>query len=175
MAYFDQLNSVVEWVVDSVVDSVWQFGYLPAAGRRSTIFLECVASSTAPATAAGTAAFFTTFAANLSKIMLSGLFEDKPVYRKFLILVFVILLSTIIFSLIGGLWVNYVYGIDMLQDPNALADLENPAVLSAMKILQILTTGIGMFLIPSFIAAILFSKEPVHYLSMKNPPSNISF
>lgn len=73
-----------------------------------------------PATA--TAAFFTTFAANLSKIMLTGLFEDKPVYRKFLILVFVILLSTIIFSLIGGLWVNYVYGVDMLKDPNALAD-----------------------------------------------------
>jgi len=105
--------------------------------------------------------------------MLSGLFEDKPVYRKFLILVFIILLNTIIFSFIGGLLTDALYGINMMENPNALSNLEDPAVVGALKLLQIFTTGLGMFLIPSIIASILFSKSPSNYLSLQLPEKPI--
>ncbi|MBL0341505.1 MAG: CPBP family intramembrane metalloprotease [Bacteroidetes bacterium] len=104
--------------------------------------------------------------------MITGLFADKPVYRKFFILVFVISLSTILFSMLGGLLADHFYGVNVLSDPKALSNLEDPLVMSAMKLLQILTTGFGMFLIPAILAAILFSTKPRSYLSatkMANP------
>jgi uncharacterized protein len=100
------------------------------------------------------------------KIMLKGLFADKPVYRKFLIVVSLVLFSTIIFSMVGGLLVSSLYNIDFLGDTTALSDLENPNVIAAMKLLQMLTTGIGMFIIPSFLAAYLFDPSPKKYLGM---------
>jgi membrane protease YdiL (CAAX protease family) len=56
----------------------------------------------------------------------------------------------------------------MFNDPAALSDLDNPQIVSAMKLLQMLTTGLGMFLVPSIIAAILFSPKPATYLGMVN-------
>ena len=38
-------------------------------------------------------------------------------FRKFLILVSVILFSTLIFSMLGGLLVDYIYGIDVINNP----------------------------------------------------------
>ncbi len=105
--------------------------------------------------------------------MIRGLFADKPVYRKFIITVFIILLSTIIFSMIAGLLVNALYGIDIMKDSTALSDFDNPNVVAAMKLLQLLTTGIGMFLIPSIIVAVLFSRDPIKYLSLQRAPTLI--
>jgi len=87
--------------------------------------------------------------------------------------VFIILLNTIIFSFIGGLLTDALYGINMMENPNALSNLEDPAVVGALKLLQIFTTGLGMFLIPSIIASILFSKSPSNYLSLQLPEKPI--
>jgi uncharacterized protein len=90
------------------------------------------------------------------------------VFRKFLILVSILLLSTIVFSMVGGLLAEWVYGIEMLNNPSALSNLEDPNVVSAMKLLQLITTGIGMFLVPSVFAAVLFYRSPKEYLSIKS-------
>jgi len=102
--------------------------------------------------------------------MLSGFFADKPIYRKFLIVVSVVLFSTLIFSMLGALLVDLLYGVNMM-DPAALNNLDDPGTLAALKLLQLLSTGIGMFLLPSIILAWLFSTEPGAYLSLKPKPA----
>ncbi len=105
--------------------------------------------------------------------MLTGLFADKPVYRKFLILGGILILSTIIFSMVGGLLTEFIYGINIFTDPGASGKLDDPNVVAAMKLLQVVTTGIGMFLIPSFLAGILFHRSPSNYLSLKSSVSPV--
>src|SRR5688572_29629609 len=101
------------------------------------------------------------------KIMLTGFFEDKPVYRKFLIVVSLVIFSTITFSMLGALIADALYGINIFKDPTALGNLEDPNVLAALKLMQLLSTGIGMFLVPSIVLAWLFSKKPADYLQLK--------
>jgi len=108
------------------------------------------------------------------KIMLSGLFADKPTYRKFLIVVSIVLFCTLLFSIAGALMVNVLYGVDVIADPAAFNDLENPMVLAALKLMQLLSTGIGMFLLPSLILAWLFSQRPADYLEINRKPANES-
>jgi hypothetical protein len=107
--------------------------------------------------------------------MLSGLFADKPIYRKFLILGGVLILSTIIFSMLGGLLTDFIFGVNILTNPGASSDLSDPNVISAMKLLQVVTTGIGMFLIPSFVAGWLFHQSPTAYLSFGVKSTPVAF
>ncbi len=102
--------------------------------------------------------------------MLSGFFADKPTYRKFLIVVSVVLFCTLIFSMLGALIIDAFYGVNMISDPSALSDLDNPNTLAAMKLLQLISTGIGMFLLPSLLLAWLFSPYPKAYLQLKKTP-----
>ena len=102
--------------------------------------------------------------------MLLGQLEDKPVYRKFLILVSLILFSTLFFSILGGLLTDALYGVNIFSDPGALNDLENPSVLAAMKLLQLLTSGLGMFILPALLAGILFDRKPATYLGLTQKP-----
>lgn len=107
--------------------------------------------------------------------MLSGLFADRPIYRKFLILGGVLILSTIIFSMLGGLLTDFIFGVNILTNPGASSDLGDPNVISAMKLLQVVTTGIGMFLIPSFVAGWLFHLSPATYLSINSRSTPVVF
>jgi len=68
--------------------------------------------------------------------------------------------------MVGGLLVDWLYGVDVMGDPAALSDLQNPSVIAAMKLLQMLTTGIGMFIVPSLIASLLFHERPLYYLRL---------
>lgn len=98
------------------------------------------------------------------KIMLSGVFSDKPVFRKFLILGSIVAMSSVILLMTGVAAVKLIYGIDPFADAGALADLSNPLVLSAMKVLQVFSTALGMFLVPAIVTAFLFSHQPARYL-----------
>ncbi|MBK9424493.1 MAG: hypothetical protein IPN54_10260 [Bacteroidetes bacterium] len=93
------------------------------------------------------------------KIMLSGIFEDKPIFRKILILGGISAISSIILLMTGAVIVRFVYGIDVLGDANALSDLSDKTVMNAMRILQVFSTGLGMFLIPALLAALVFDKK----------------
>lgn len=104
------------------------------------------------------------------KIMLSGVFSDKPVFRKFLILGGIVAISSVILLMTGVAAVKLIYGIDPLADAGALSDLSNPTVLAAMKVLQVFSTALGMFLIPALVATFLFSQQPVKYLNAGTAP-----
>jgi len=101
------------------------------------------------------------------KIMLRGLFADKPTLRKFLIVVFLVAFSTLTFSLFAGLLTDLIYGVDPIGNPAAFSDINQPGVIMAAKFFQLLSTGIGMFLLPSLLLALLFSKYQGEYLPIK--------
>jgi membrane protease YdiL (CAAX protease family) len=109
------------------------------------------------------------------KIMLSGIFEDKPIFRKILILGGISAISSIILLMTGAVVVRFVYGIDVLGDANSLSDLSNKTVMNAMRILQVFSTGLGMFLIPALIAALVFDKKPASYLMIDRMPGIQTF
>ena len=98
--------------------------------------------------------------------MLSGFFEDKSLYRKFLIVVSLVLFSTLVFSMLGALLTDAIFGINIIKDPSSLGNLSDPLVLDALKLMQLISTGIGMFLVPSLLVAWLFSKKPAEYLNL---------
>src|SRR5687768_18486168 len=104
------------------------------------------------------------------KIMLSGFFADKPTFRKFFIVISIVLFCTLIFLIIGALLVDAIYGISIITDPAALNNLDDKRVLEAMKLMQLVSTGIGMFLVPSLLLAWLFSPSPVSYLVLNRKP-----
>lgn len=73
-------------------------------------------------------------------------------------------MSSVILLMTGVAAVKLIYGIDPFADAGALADLSNPLVLSAMKVLQVFSTALGMFLVPAIVTAFLFSHQPSRYL-----------
>ncbi len=97
---------------------------------------------------------------------LKGFFSERPVFNRFLIVIGVVLLCSGLFTFLGAWITSSLYGVDMLTDPGILNELNDPDVVASLKILQLLSTGLGMFLIPAFIIAILFSKKPFNYLQL---------
>ena len=100
-----------------------------------------------------------------------ALLADRTPYKKFLILVGIALISGVIFSTLGSLLAAMLTGVKVLTDPKALSDLTNPAVIDALKIIQ-LVSAIGTFLLPPIIAAWLFSSDPKGYLGVIKKPNS---
>jgi uncharacterized protein len=100
-----------------------------------------------------------------------ALLADRTPYKKFLILVGIALISGVIFSTLGSLLAAMLTGVKVLTDPKALSDLTNPAVIDALKIIQ-LVSAIGTFLFPPIIAAWLFSSDPKGYLGVIKKPNS---
>jgi len=100
-----------------------------------------------------------------------ALLADRTPYRKFLILVGIALISGVIFSTLGSLLAAMITGVQVLTDPKALSDLANPAVIDALKIIQ-LVSAIGTFLFPPIIAAWLFSSDAKEYLGVIRKPNS---
>jgi hypothetical protein len=99
--------------------------------------------------------------------MLKGLFADKPLFRKFIITGFTVTFFALVFSMIGGLMTDWLYGVNPLKDPKAFSNLEDPDVLAAARLFQLISTGFGMFFIPALLLAYLFSAQPAEYLGLR--------
>ncbi|HOS48362.1 MAG TPA: CPBP family intramembrane metalloprotease, partial [Bacteroidia bacterium] len=100
-----------------------------------------------------------------------ALLADRTPYKKFLILVGIALISGVIFSALGSLLATMITGIQVLTDPKALSDLTNPAVIDALKIIQ-LVSAIGTFLLPPIFAAWLFTNDAKEYLGVVKKPNS---
>ena len=97
-----------------------------------------------------------------------GLMADRSYWNKFMVLVSLILIWTVLLTAIGFLIGYFGYGIDLRQ-ANATSDLTDPNVMSLLKTLQILTQ-FGMFVFPSIIMAWLVSGTVFKWFKMdKNP------
>ncbi|MFM7016142.1 MAG: lysostaphin resistance A-like protein [Bacteroidota bacterium] len=92
-----------------------------------------------------------------------ALLADREPYRKFLILVGIALILAVISATLGAFIAQIVTGISIFGSPTALADINNPDVVLALKITQ-LFSALGTFFVPPLIAAYLFSDNVKDYL-----------
>ena len=91
--------------------------------------------------------------------------QDRPPYNKFLILVGITLISAVLFTamavgLCQAIWGVNLAGQNLLQDGNS-----NPDIISSFRFFQAMT-AIGTFVLPSFLAAYLFSGNSAAYLGL---------
>ncbi len=86
-------------------------------------------------------------------------------YSKFLLAVGVILISAVVFTLISTLAAVGIYRINITELQTLLGDFSNPKAISVLKLIQTVST-IGTFILPAFLIAYLFDKEPLNYLSL---------
>ncbi|MCF6241578.1 MAG: CPBP family intramembrane metalloprotease [Bacteroidales bacterium] len=98
--------------------------------------------------------------------MLSGLFKDASWGAKLLVSIFIILISLVIFSVIGLLVAIPIFNID-ISNLAAVMNPGNPENTAFMKYFQSITS-IGIFVFPPFLIAYVLSKEPLSFLSFKN-------
>jgi membrane protease YdiL (CAAX protease family) len=92
-----------------------------------------------------------------------AILADREPYRKFLILVGIALILSVLSATIGAFVAQLVSGICIFGSPLALSNINNPNVVLALKITQ-LFSAIGTFFIPPIIAAYLFSDNVKEYI-----------
>lgn len=91
-----------------------------------------------------------------------GSFESKSVIGKMLIFGAIIFVSSVVFSLIGLLLLDLMFGASGVQ----VVLGNNLTNINALKLMQSLQT-IGIFVVPAILSAFLFSKKPWHYLGFQ--------
>ncbi|MFN4235144.1 MAG: lysostaphin resistance A-like protein [Bacteroidia bacterium] len=91
--------------------------------------------------------------------------------QQFIIFIGMALASVTLFSVIGFALLYPLFGINLLQTPDILSELELPHVLKAMKFLQLIN-AIGLFILPSLLFAFLIHKKGNDYLKW-NKGSNL--
>lgn len=91
--------------------------------------------------------------------------------QQFIIFIGMALASVTLFSVIGFGLLYPLFGINLLQTPDILSELELPHVLKAMKFLQLIN-ALGLFVVPSLLFAFLIHKKGNEYLKW-NSGSNI--
>ena len=97
--------------------------------------------------------------------MKAGILSNFSDAKKIVALIILVLLGSFLFTLLGYLVIMAVYGTDSLgwlMNVTISSDTIGP-----LKFLQILQT-IGMFVVPGFTAAWLFSSHPFGYLGFKS-------
>lgn len=91
--------------------------------------------------------------------------------QQFIIFIGMALASVTLFSVIGFGLLYPLFGINLLQTPDILSELELPHVLKAMKFLQLIN-ALGLFVVPSLLFAFLIHKKGNDYLKW-NSGSNV--
>ncbi|MEY3342546.1 MAG: hypothetical protein RL090_230 [Bacteroidota bacterium] len=97
-----------------------------------------------------------------------GLLQHLPLYRKFLVTTFLILIGTITLNMVAGLMIEGLWNLDPMKlDPTG-----GPGHVNAYKLLVLLGTGLGAFLIPALVAAFLLFEDPWGNLGLRKSNSN---
>ncbi len=96
--------------------------------------------------------------------------SERPPYRKFLIIVGLTLVGAVLFTALATLLCQALFGIDMNSAMAMAGDRDDPQLASAFRLFQLLA-AIGTFIVPSWLAALLFSHDAAQYLGMKVKPA----
>ena len=84
---------------------------------------------------------------------------------KLVLLGAIILVSSGFFVILGSVLGSWIYDVNIMEDPNALNDLDNSSTLSALKLMQIFQ-HVGMFIVPPLVLAYLVSQNPLKSLGL---------
>ena len=106
--------------------------------------------------------------------MLKGLFAGSSPFSQLIILGFTMMAGIMLFMLAGIFLAPFILGIPYTELANVFNDGAATQNLNTMRYMQVLQ-GIGLFIIPAFLAAYLFSKNATCYLSLSQTASSKSF
>ena len=102
-----------------------------------------------------------------------AIWADRTPYRKFLILLGLVLLSTFFSLTVFYMLVKPVFGLDLVANPNLINDFSHPVVLNVWRLMQIIQS-IGFFIIPPFLMVYLAYREGNSFLQLNVKPPVIS-
>jgi membrane protease YdiL (CAAX protease family) len=105
-------------------------------------------------------------------VKLKGIWADKTPYSQFMILVGIVLLSIGLSLIIAVALLEPIFGINLAKDPTILSQIDNPAVMNALKFMQ--TIQAISFIIPPFLMALLIYGKPKEYLKVNIKPSVVT-
>ena len=98
--------------------------------------------------------------------MKTPLFQNSSNSLKFVISIVVIILSALIFTFLGTiLFAAFIDGSIFTDYNSFMSDYSNPATISFLKMAQIFQS-IGLFVVPPFLLAFLFSNKMFKYLGL---------
>ena len=101
--------------------------------------------------------------------MKAGYLSGMHPFSKILLSVIISLVSLFLVSILGFILALLIFDIEINQIAVSVADPMNPSNLSLLKYLQILQ-GIGLFILPALLIAILFfEKGPIQFGFHKGP------
>ena len=103
-----------------------------------------------------------------------GMLSNLPPFQKLLFVIGIMFLSSFVFFVASFAVARFYYGINLFSNPDILNDLNNPDVIRSLKVLQVLSGGLGLFIIPAFAAAYFFDNAPAAYLRLKKSAALIS-
>lgn len=102
--------------------------------------------------------------------MRGSLFSETNYISKIAFTGFIVLASFLIFFLIGFMLAIPIFGVNLFDAPYVFTNFTNPENLKILKYFQVVQS-IGLFVVPPFIIAYLFSNNGVKYLSLNKKPS----
>lgn len=98
------------------------------------------------------------------------MWSEVPPYYKLVLFMVLVFGCAFIFTLAGSFAMDLLYGISMFRDPGALGNLEDDHVVSALKLLQVISAT-GTFLVPSLLGAWLLFPDASAFLGINRKPS----
>lgn len=101
-------------------------------------------------------------------------FRGMKPFSQLMFSAFVILVSFLIFMLVGMLAAIPLFGLDSMLNMPTINDLTNPESMRLLKFLQVVQS-IGLFIVPPFILAWLFYGNTDESLFLDKKPSRISY
>lgn len=101
-------------------------------------------------------------------------FHGMKPFSQLMFSAFVILVSFLIFMLIGMIAAVPLFGLDSMLNMPTISDMTNPESMRLLKFLQVVQS-IGLFIVPSFILAWLFYGNTKAYLFLNRKSSTVSY
>lgn len=117
------------------------------------------------------------FRLQIYETMERGILSILPPWRKLLITLGIALICSALFWILSLVCIYFLFDVNVLSDRTVLNNFSDKNVLNALKFVQAFGGGIGMFIVPAFICAFLFSNNIIKFLGLekiKNPTTVIT-
>jgi len=99
--------------------------------------------------------------------------STRPAYVKLILFGFLMFLSTLIFSSLGVLLSNSIFGVNAMSSPDLLLGVsDDPNIISSLKLIQVMN-AIGLFLVPAAAYAYVIGQKPSQFLKLNTAPKLI--
>ncbi len=106
---------------------------------------------------------------------MKGLLKEKSAGNQFILLVSIALVSLFLMANLGMEFLSAITGIDTEEfSDSANTDFSKPGMITFLRGMQVIQF-VGLFILPTFICARLFSTDSQKYLGLKKPSNRFYF